>query len=193
MVKAAIWPTLVALSLLLGLAAPAAATPVRAAHRGPRGARFPPVPLLMPGHGERLLLRPFDDQGRPRPRARRELSHLLRCPHTKKERPADPRLVPVLYQLGQRFHRPLVISSGYRPELTTVRRSRHLTAAAVDFYVPGVKNEDIVRWLRERFHPLGIGYYPGGAHVHVDVDRQRDAFWVKRGGDHLSLGQRLAR
>lgn len=172
---------------------------VAAARPGPvRGGgkarpRFAPVPLVAPSHGERLLLRPFDDQGRPRRAVRRELTHLLRCPHTAKERAADPRLAPVLYQVGQHFRRPLVISSGYRPpELTTVRRSRHLNAAAVDFYVPGVRNEEVVRWLRSSFHPIGVGYYPNGAHVHLDVDRHRDAYWVQRGSDRLPLWRRLA-
>lgn len=165
-----------------------------APHRAPPPLkRYAPVALLAPSHRERLLLQPFDDHGRPRQRARRELSHLLRCPHTAKERAADPRLLPVLYQTGRHFRKPLVISSGYRPpELTTVKRSRHLNAAAVDFYMPGVRNEDLVRWLRQSFHPIGVGYYPNGGHVHLDVDRQRDAFWVQRGSDRLPLWRRLA-
>ena len=51
---------------------------------------------------------------------------------------------------------------------------------------------DLVRWLRQSFHPIGVGYYPNGGHVHLDVDRQRDAFWVQRGSDRLPLWRRLA-
>lgn len=180
-------------ALLLSPAARAGKPAQEGSRPGPRkGERFAPVELLAPNHGERLLFRPYDEQGRLRPTARRQLTHLLRCPHTGRERPVDGRLVPVLYQTGKHFRRRLVITSGYRPpQLTTVPRSRHLKAAAVDFQVPGVKNEAVVSWLRQQFHPVGVGYYPGGAHVHVDVDRQRDAFWVQRGPDRLPLHLRL--
>jgi uncharacterized protein YcbK (DUF882 family) len=151
------------------------------------------VELYAPLHNERLLFRPFDERGRPRKSARRELSHFLRCPHTGKERPVDARLVPVLYRMGRHFGKQVVVYSGYRPpQLSTRPRSRHLSAAAIDFHIPGVRNIEVVRWLQQEFHPLGIGFYPDGMHVHLDVDRTVDAYWVKRGSDALPLSQRLS-
>lgn len=155
---------------------------------------YPPVELQAPAHGERLQLRPFDDKGRPRRNARGELSRILRCPHTGEVRAADARLMPALYRLGRHFGRPLVITSGYRPKRFSTRpRSRHLTAAAVDFHVLGVKNLEVVRWLRRELHPVGVGYYPQGQHIHLDVDRRWDTFWVQRGSDALPLAGRLSR
>lgn len=149
------------------------------------------VLLYSPLHSERLRLRLYDGQGRPRRSARRELSHFLRCPHTGAERPIDARLLPLVYALGRHFQRPLVVISGYRPpQLSTVPLSRHRTAAAIDFQIPGVRNEEIVRWLRRQFHPVGIGFYPDGEHVHLDVDRSHDTFWVHHGSDHVDLASR---
>ncbi len=150
------------------------------------------VDLYAPGSSERLRFRPFDGKGRARKDAGRELSHFLRCAHTGQEHPVDPRLVPVLYRVGRHFGKQVVIFSGYRPKtLSTRPHSRHLTAAAIDFNVPGVRNADLAGWLRREFHPLGVGYYPDGAHVHLDVDRRYDTYWVKPGSDALPLGQRL--
>jgi uncharacterized protein YcbK (DUF882 family) len=159
-----------------------------------RTASYGPVDLYAPGSNERLLFRPFDGKGRPRKDAPRELSHFLRCAHTGQEHAVDQRLVPVLYRVGRHFGKQVVIFSGYRPwALRTRAHSRHLTAAAIDFNIPGVRSQDLVRFLRGAFHPLalGIGYYPDGAHVHLDVDRRYDAYWVTTGSDALPLASRL--
>ncbi len=170
------------------------ATATATAHAGEKErGRFAPVELVAAARQERLAFRPFDDRGRPRRRAQKELTHLLRCPHTGAEHPVDQRLGPVLYRMGRHFGHEVVIFSGYRPpQLSTVPHSRHLTAAAIDFQIRGVRNESVVRWLRESIHPLGVGFYPEGVHVHLDVDRRRDTYWIGHGSDALPLGQRLA-
>ena len=176
------FPTLL-LTLLCGLASATAW-----ARRTP----YPPVELQAPAHGERLQLRPYDDKGRPRRGARGELSRLLRCAHTGERRLADARLMPALYRMGRHFGRPVIIFSGYRPRRFSTRpRSRHLTASAIDFHIPGVRNLEVVRWLRRELHPVGVGYYPQGQHVHLDVDRRWDTFWVQRGSDALPLAGHL--
>ncbi|MDW8281565.1 MAG: D-Ala-D-Ala carboxypeptidase family metallohydrolase [Myxococcales bacterium] len=171
---------------------PARQTEARTRPPQRRPLSYPPVKLVAAAHREHLLFRPYDERGRPRQDARRELTRVLRCPHTGEQRAVDPRLIPILYRLGRHFGRPVVIFSGYRPRrLSTRPRSRHLTAAAIDFQVPGVRHAEVVRWLRRTFHPIGVGFYPDGQHVHLDVDRQRDAYWVQRGSDRLPLAQRL--
>lgn len=146
---------------------------------------FPPVPLYGPNLNESLRFRPYDDHGRARKAALGELTHFLRCRHTGKQRRVDPRLMRALYTVGRHFagHR-IEVYSGYRPRAFCTRaHSRHLNASAVDFAVEGVDNEELVRWLRATFHPAGVGYYPNGVHVHLDLDRARDTYWVDAGDD----------
>jgi uncharacterized protein YcbK (DUF882 family) len=144
---------------------------------------FPSVQLFGPNRNESLRLRPYVARGRPRPAAVGELTHFLRCNHTGKQRKVDPRLMRALYTVGRHFdgHR-VEVYSGYRPRAWCTRpHSRHLTASAVDFHIDGVDNEELVRWLRSTFHPAGVGFYPNGVHVHLDLDRAHDTYWVEAG------------
>jgi uncharacterized protein YcbK (DUF882 family) len=144
---------------------------------------YPVVELYAPNLDETLRWRPVDDKGRPRKGAERELSHFLRCWHTGAAHKVDGRMGKVLYQVARHFpgHR-IEIYSGFRPKKYCTREhSRHLTASAIDFRIPGVKNEALISWLRTTFHPAGVGYYPNGVHVHLDVDRAKDTYWVDPG------------
>jgi uncharacterized protein YcbK (DUF882 family) len=144
---------------------------------------YPAIDLYAPNLDESLRWRPVDEKGRPRKGADKELSRFLRCWHTNQTHKVDGRLGKVLYQVARHYpgHR-IEIYSGFRPKKYCDRaHSRHLTASAIDFRIPGVKNEALVAWLRSAFHPAGVGYYPNGIHVHLDVDRGRDTFWVDPG------------
>ncbi len=146
---------------------------------------YPAVALFGPNINEVLRFRPFDDRGRSRKAALGELTHFLRDRHTGRQRRVDPRLMRALYTVGRHYagHR-LEVYSGYRPRAYCTRaHSRHLTASAVDFRVDGVDNEALVRWLRATFHPSGVGYYPNGVHVHLDLDRAHDTYWIDPGDD----------
>jgi uncharacterized protein YcbK (DUF882 family) len=146
---------------------------------------FPPVELFGANLNESLRFRPFDERGRPRKAATAELTHLLRCRQTGQQHRVDPRLVRALYTVGRHYAgRRIEIYSGYRPRAYCTRpHSRHLTASAVDFRVVGVRNEALIQWLRATFHPAGVGYYPNGVHVHFDLDRTYDTYWVDTGDD----------
>ena len=146
---------------------------------------WPAVELFAVNLGETLRYRPYDDHGRLRSDGDRQLMHFLRCWHDGRAHKVDPRLGRVLYQVARHFPgRRIEIFSGYRPKKYCTRaHSRHLTASAIDFRVPGVKNEALIAWLRETFHPAGVGYYPNGVHVHLDVDRARDTYWIDAGDD----------
>jgi len=144
---------------------------------------FPSIELHAVNLNESLQFRPYEANGKPRKSADKELTRLLRCWHTGKQHRVDARLGRVLYEVGRHYagHR-VEIFSGYRPKAYCTRaHSRHLTASAIDFRVVGVKNEALIAWLRGRFHPVGVGYYPNGVHVHLDVDRTEDAYWVDAG------------
>jgi uncharacterized protein YcbK (DUF882 family) len=149
---------------------------------------FPPVELYGPNINEGLRFRPFDDRGRMRKVALVELTHFLRCRQSGKQHRVDPRLMRALYTVGRHYApRRVEVFSGYRTRAYCDRpQSRHLSASAVDFRVAGVSNPELVAWLRATFHPAGVGYYPNGAHVHLDVDRARDTFWIDAGDDPVT-------
>jgi uncharacterized protein YcbK (DUF882 family) len=144
---------------------------------------YPKVELHAVNLNETLHWRPVDDKGVPRKGANGELTRFLRCWHTGRQHKVDGRLGRVLYQVARHYpgHR-LEIFSGYRPKKYCTRaHSRHLTASAIDFRIDGVKNEALISWLRATFHPAGVGYYPNGVHVHLDVDRAHDTYWIDAG------------
>lgn len=154
----------------------------RAREAAARAPRFPSVALYEANLKEEMQYRPFDGAGRPRAGAARELERFLRDHHTGRRHSVDPRLGKVLYAVARHFGHRIEVFSGYRPpEYSTRQHSRHLTGSAVDFRIPGVRNEAIVSYLRASFHPVGVGYYPNGVHVHLDVARAEDAYWVDRG------------
>jgi uncharacterized protein YcbK (DUF882 family) len=144
---------------------------------------WPAIDLYEVNLNETLHYRPFDERGRPRKQALSELTHFMRCHHTGKQHRVDPRLGHALYQVGRHYSgRRIEVYSGYRPKAFCTRaHSRHLTASAVDFRVDGVKNEALIAWLRSTFHPAGVGYYPNGIHVHLDLDRTHDTYWIDAG------------
>jgi uncharacterized protein YcbK (DUF882 family) len=184
---------LAALATPAPLARPTAAPQARVLHPQKRSVApppsvrrkpsFPPVEIFAVNLNETLRYRPFDERGHARRDADRQLTRLLRCWHTGKQHHVDPRLGSVLYQVARHYpgHR-LEIFSGYRPRAYCTRaHSRHLSASAIDFRVAGVPNEALIKWLRGAFHPVGVGYYPNGVHVHLDVDRTSDTYWVDAG------------
>ena len=145
--------------------------------------RYPAVALYGAHVGEALTYRPLDDRGRARRDAVRSLERLLRCRQTGARHRLHPRLGAALYQIGRHFagHR-IEIYSGYRPRAFCDRaHSRHMSGSAIDFHVDGVDNEALVAFLRKTFHPAGVGFYPRGVHVHLDVERGVDTYWVDPG------------
>ncbi len=144
---------------------------------------------------ERLRLRLLDGQGRPRRAARRRLARLFRYRQTTQAKEPPGRLLRVLTQVSDHFGgRPISIYSAYRPEGgNTQESSRHVAGAAVDIRIRGVSNTALRDYLKT-LPRVGVGYYPNGRFVHVDV-RDRSAYWVDRSGvgedpDYVPRGQR---
>jgi uncharacterized protein YcbK (DUF882 family) len=145
--------------------------------------RYPAISLFGAHVGEALVYRPFDGKGHVRRDAARSLEHLLRNRQTGARHRLHPRLGEALYQIGRHYpgHR-IEIFSGYRPRAYCDRaHSRHMTGSAIDFHVVGVRNEDLIAYLRKTFHPAGVGFYPHGVHVHLDMERAKDTYWVDAG------------
>ena len=145
--------------------------------------RFPSISIFGAHVGEALTYRPFDEKGRVRKDAARSLEKLLRCRQTGARHRLHPRLGDALYLIGRHFagHR-VEIYSGYRPRAFCNREhSRHMTGSAVDFHIEGVPNDTLIAYLKKTFHPAGVGFYPRGVHVHLDLERSNDTYWVDGG------------
>jgi uncharacterized protein YcbK (DUF882 family) len=98
------------------------------------------------------------------------------------EHPVDPRLLDMVYRLQAHFKAPEIrIISGYRAPRTTARApSNHGKGRAMDLVVPGASDNDVAKFAREEGF-AGVGIYPVGGFVHVDV-RERSYFWVDTSG-----------
>jgi uncharacterized protein YcbK (DUF882 family) len=146
--------------------------------------RNAPVQLFAVNSRETLQLRLRDDKGRPLRGVQKRFDHFLRCHHTSKQRPMNPRLVRVLYQVGKHYPGLRVeIVSGYRhPSVAKNPRSPHMRGLACDFRIASVKNTDLRDYLRRSFQKIGVGYYPNSSFVHLDIRKDRSAFWIDYSG-----------
>lgn len=196
-------PLTLTIALALALADPTAKAaapgqPASAAPRSPAKAQsktqsktkkvkvnpYAPVELFAINGKETLQLRLRDDKGRPLRNVQKRFDRFLRCHHTNKVYPMNPRLVRVLYQVGKHYPgRRLEVVSGYRhPSAAKNPRSPHMKGQACDFRVTGIKNTELRDYLRSGFEKVGVGYYPNSSFVHLDMRKDRSAFWIDYSG-----------
>jgi uncharacterized protein YcbK (DUF882 family) len=156
----------------------------KGAPRAQAAPRTGPVELYSVNSRESLLLRLRDDRGRPLKGVQKRFDHFLRCHHTNVQHPMSPRLVRVLYQVGRHFpgHRVEVVSGYRHPSVAKNPHSPHMQGLACDFRVPGVRNADLRDYLRRDFQKVGVGYYPNSSFVHLDVRKDKSAFWIDYSG-----------
>ena len=169
--------------------APGAASPAKTAKttkkaKAPKAPKNPPVVLYTVNHKETFSLRLRDAQGKPIKGNQRRFDRFLRCHHTEKKHAMNPRLMRVLYQTGRHWPgRRVEVVSGYRnPTVAKNPRSPHMKGLACDFRVDGVKATELRDYLRQKFDKVGVGYYPNSTFVHVDVRKERSAFWIDYSG-----------
>jgi hypothetical protein len=90
-----------------------------------------------------------------------------------------PDLAVRLQKIAQRFPgKTIEIISGHRPDARST--SRHHHGRALDVHVEGVSREQLRDFLRT-LDQTGVGYYPNGYFVHVDVRDDR-GYWIDRSG-----------
>lgn len=101
-----------------------------------------------------------------------EVSRVLGDSRAQRRAPIDRRLVEVLYQVAKHFRAGQIsVISGYRAQATP---SNHRLGRAVDILVPGTPDADVAAYARTLGF-LGVGFYPVGGFVHIDV-RDRSYF-----------------
>jgi len=93
----------------------------------------------------------------------------------------DVELIKVLEEIRAHFGKPVVITSGYRCQSWNAHEggaitSQHIYGRAADFYMPGVKPVQVIKWLDENYRELyGVGLY--STWVHLDTRTNGPARW----------------
>lgn len=170
--------------------APAAAKPVAAKPASKKAAKKPArsktttVVLYHLNRHDTMVLRQKDLQGRPPKGFQKRFDRFLRCHYTNKQSAMNPRLVRLLYQAGRHWPgKRIEVVSGFRnPTVAKNPHSPHMKGLACDFRVAGVKNTELRDYLRGNMKKVGIGYYPNSSFVHLDVRKDRSAFWIDYSG-----------
>jgi len=108
----------------------------------------------------------------------------FRCHHTGTVGRMNPRLLKLLFETGRHWPgQRLEVVSGYRhPTVAKNPHSPHMKGLACDFRVEGVKTTELRDYLRKTFEKVGVGYYPNSTFVHLDVRKDRSAFWIDYSG-----------
>ena len=158
--------------------------PQKGQKKGPKKPRTTTVVLFHLNHRDTFTLRQRDMQGRPPKGFQKHFDRFLRCHYTNKQHAMNPRLVRLLYQTGRHWPgQRLEVVSGYRsPTVAKNPRSPHMKGLACDFRVAGVKNTELRDYLRRNMKKVGVGYYPNSSFVHLDVRKDRSAFWIDYSG-----------
>ncbi|KAA6404822.1 YcbK family protein [Candidatus Tokpelaia sp.] len=92
-----------------------------------------------------------------------------------------PRLVALLAGIHYKYHRPVIVTSGYRGSVHNaraggVRDSLHIACAAADIKVPGIDKYQLAGFVRSLPNRGGVGLYCHQA-VHVDIGTPREWNW----------------
>jgi uncharacterized protein YcbK (DUF882 family) len=146
--------------------------------RAPNG--LPLLVLYTMNLNERTDLVPLDSAGHFASNDLERAAVALRDPATGNRHPVEPLVLAAIYQLQTQFQAHEVrVVSGYRtPRAGT--HSNHGRGRAIDFILPGTRDEDVAKVARTRGFS-GVGVYPVSGFLHVDV-RDRSYFWVDSSG-----------
>lgn len=128
----------------------------------------------------------FDDEGHLRHDALAELRTILFDPKTGIDHPIHWRLATLLVAIEAHFPGSVIeVVSGYRNVSRHTDRSNHTRGRAIDMRVTvdgtRMDNRRLFELLRASFAEVGVGYYPNGTFVHLDV-RDRATIWIDYSG-----------
>ena len=146
-----------------------------AAARGPKRPGF----VRMMRGTEKLEAQLLTRRGRLVPAALPGLGRVLRYYPTNEKIAIDPRLATLIGLVSDHFGgRTMHIVSGYRPysPVQYAPHSNHNLGRAMDFSVEGISNTELRDFCRT-FRNAGVGYYPNGTFVHLDV-RTTKTTWI---------------
>jgi uncharacterized protein YcbK (DUF882 family) len=134
--------------------------------------------LVFPGVKDEVDVNIYNADGSYNLDSLEQLSHVLRCRRTDAEKPMDPQLLMLLSHVYDHFgSKPLEVVSGYRNQRKL--SSNHTKGTATDFKIAGVAPKK-VREFAETLDGggIGIGLYPRGGFVHIDVRPPPSYRWI---------------
>jgi uncharacterized protein YcbK (DUF882 family) len=134
--------------------------------------------LVFPGVKDEVDVNIYNADGSYNIDALEQVSHVLRCRRTDAEKPMDPQLLMLLSHVYDHFgQKPLQVVSGYRNQRKL--SSNHTKGTATDFKIAGVAPKK-VREFAETLDGggIGIGLYPRGGFVHLDVRPPPSYRWI---------------
>ncbi len=152
--------------------------PERLLRTEPLGKPSGDLELRMLGLDESVKVNIYNPDGSYNVEALRSLDHVLRCRRTDDEKPIEPRLFTILSHVYDHFGgKAIDIVSGYRNQRKTT--SNHYKGTATDIRIEGVTPKKI-RSFAESLDTggLGIGLYPRGQFVHIDVRPLPSYRWI---------------
>ena len=134
--------------------------------------------LRMLGLDESVKVNIYNEDGSYNIESLRSLDHMLRCRRTDDEKPIEPRLFTILSHVYDHFGgKPIDIVSGYRNQRK--KTSNHYKGTATDIRIEGVTPKKIEAFAETLdTGGLGIGIYPRGQFVHIDVRPLPSYRWV---------------
>ena len=88
-----------------------------------------------------------------------------------------PELVKRIKEVEAYYHRPAIVTSGYRPPKGVRLGSKHYTCEAADIQIKGVSKWELANYLRSMPDRGGVGTYCHTESVHMDVGEPRDWNW----------------
>ena len=139
----------------------------------------PKLAVLSLNTSDRIELTAATERGGFAASALDRASYVLREPWSGNQHPIEPRVLDVLYRIQTHFQaQEIRVISAYRTPHGA--GSNHGRGRAIDFVVPGASDQDVAKFARELGF-VGVGIYPSGGFVHVDV-RDRSYFWIDASG-----------
>jgi len=134
--------------------------------------------LHMLGVDEGVKVNIYNKDGSYNIESLRSLDHVLRCRRTDDEKPIEPRLFTILSHVYDHFGgKPIDVVSGYRNQRK--KTSNHYKGTATDIRIAGVTPKKIELFAESiDTGGLGIGIYPKGQFVHIDVRPLPSYRWV---------------
>jgi len=136
--------------------------------------------------GERQRLRLVDKRGRVAPGATKALARVMRSGPDDRQSLPDAKLIKLLFRVADHFgrEREVTMISGYRsPQYNALRtrqsrqvarKSRHMSAQAIDIRIEGVPITDLRDYVKS-LRAGGVGFYADSQFVHMDTGPVR--YW----------------